>query len=64
MGDKPLRAEKIGEMPEAPESPMRIEPARLDALPARIADRVADLAARSAELGVGLHPKTARHLAA
>lgn len=50
-------------MMQMPEAPTRIEPARLDNLPARIADLVADLAARSAELGVGLHPKTARHLA-
>lgn len=58
-----LRAERSAKMPEVPESPTRIEPARLETLPARIADLVADLAARSAELGVGLHPKTARHLA-
>lgn len=50
-------------MLEIPEAPTRIEPARLDNIPERIADLVADLAARSAELGVGLHPKTARHLA-
>ena len=40
-----------------------MEPARLEALPANIADLVAELSARSAALGVGLHPKTARHLA-
>lgn len=63
MGGGSLRAERSAKMPEVPESPTRIEPARLETLPARIADLVADLAARSAELGVGLHPKTARHLA-
>ena len=63
MGSRPLHVERSAKMPEAPESPTRIEPARLETLPAKIADLVADLAARSAELGVGLHPKTARHLA-
>ena len=45
------------------ETPQRIEPARLEEAPEAIADVIAELAAASATLGVGLHPSTARNLA-
>jgi Fic family protein len=41
----------------------RIEPARLEAPTAPIADRLAELAAASARLGNRLHPQTAANLA-
>jgi Fic family protein len=46
------------------ESVQRIEPARLDEVPAAISDVVAELAAASAKLGHGLNPRTAASLAA
>src|SRR5271170_3846829 len=45
------------------ESVSRIEPARLDEPTTDIADVIADLAASSATLGAGLHPRTAANLA-
>src|ERR1043165_1830157 len=48
-------------MPE--ETPQRIEPARLEEAPEAIADVIADLAAATATLGAGLHPRTAGDLA-
>ena len=45
------------------ETPQRIEPAHLEEMPARIADRVADLAAASMKLESALHPRTAQSLA-
>jgi hypothetical protein len=44
------------------ESVQRIEPARLDEVPAAISDVVAELAAASAKLGHGLNPRTAASL--
>jgi len=41
----------------------RIEPARLEAPTASVADAVAELAAAAARLGHGLHPRTAANLA-
>lgn len=46
-----------------PESVARIEPARLDDMPAAIADAVAELSQASAVLGRALHPRTAASLA-
>lgn len=46
-----------------PETPARIEPARLEQIPEAIADAVAELAAASAALGKALHPRTAENLA-
>lgn len=46
-----------------PETPSRIEPARLEQVPEAIADAVAEMAAASAALGSGLHPRTAASLA-
>jgi Fic family protein len=45
------------------ESPHRIEPARLDNPPERVADLAAELSAASAKLGRSLHPLTAANLA-
>jgi Fic family protein len=47
----------------APESVTRMEPARLEDATGAIADVTADLAAASAKLGHGLHPRTAASLA-
>ncbi len=46
-----------------PETPQRIEPARLEETTEAIADVIADLSAASTRLGVGLHPRTAANLA-
>lgn len=46
-----------------PETPARIEPARLEQVSEAIADAVAELAASSAALGKTLHPRTAQNLA-
>ena len=46
-----------------PETPQRIEPARLEETSEAIADVIADLSARSATLGAALHPRTAANLA-
>src|ERR1051326_5145432 len=48
---------------KAPETPARIEPARLENAPEALADVVAELSARSSDLGRSLHPATAAHLA-
>jgi Fic family protein len=45
------------------ETPLRIEPARLEQPPVAIIDVVAEIAAASATLGRALHPKTAANLA-
>jgi len=45
------------------EAPSRIEPARLDAPTAEIADVIAELTAAAATLGRALHPRTAANLA-
>lgn len=45
------------------ETPMRIEPARLEEAPEAIADVIAELSAASAALGSRLHPTTAANLA-
>lgn len=47
-----------------PETPSRIEPARLETPSEPIADVLADLTAAAATLGSALHPRTAGHLAA
>jgi Fic family protein len=47
----------------ADETPSRIEPTRLDAVPEAISNAIADLAATSATLGRALHPRTAENLA-
>lgn len=47
-----------------PETPARIEPARLEAATEAVNDAVAELAAASAALGSRLHPHTAASLAA
>jgi Fic family protein len=57
-----LPSRKIGQMPLF-ESVERIEPARLEEVPAAIADVVAELAAHTATLGRALHPRTAANLA-
>ena len=50
--------------PDQPvETVQRIEPARLENPPETIADLVAELSAKSAELGRSLHPRTAANLA-
>ncbi len=46
-----------------PESVQRIEPTRLEEIPADISDVVADLSAAAATLGRALHPRTAANLA-
>src|SRR5438045_8938760 len=48
---------------EALESVQRIEPARVENPPERVADLVAELSALSAKLGRSLHPRTAANLA-
>ena len=48
----------------SPESPGRIEPARLEVAPEAITDVVAELSAAAATLGDKLHPHTAANLAA
>ena len=48
----------------SPESPNRIEPARLEVAPEAITDVLAELAAAAATLGDKLHPHTAANLAA
>jgi Fic family protein len=48
----------------APETVQRIEPARLENPPERVADLAAELTAASARLGGSLHPRTAENLAA
>lgn len=45
------------------ETTQRIEPARLDTLPERVSDLVAELASAAANLGSRLHPLTAANLA-
>lgn len=45
------------------ETPHRVEPARLEELPAAISDLVAEVAAASAKLGSVLNPQTAGNLA-
>lgn len=45
------------------ETPMRIEPARLEEVPEALADAVAELSAAGATLGARLHPVTAANLA-
>lgn len=45
------------------ESVSRIEPARIEQMPEAIADLIADLSARTAVLGMRLHPETAASLA-
>lgn len=45
------------------ETPGRIEPCRLESVPPDIADRVADLTARTQNLGARLHPRTSKSLA-
>lgn len=45
------------------ESVQRIEPARLEEAPERVADAVAELSASAAVLGRSLHPRTAANLA-
>ncbi|SRR6266540_1825723 len=47
----------------APETPQRIEPARLEEATEGIADVIAELAAASATLGARLHPRAAANLA-
>lgn len=47
----------------APETPYRIEPARLEAPPEPVLDVLADLTTASAILGTALHPRTAANLA-
>src|SRR5262245_7160509 len=47
----------------APETPQRIEPARLEEATEAIADVIAELSAASATLGAGLHARTAANLA-
>jgi Fic family protein len=49
--------------PNQPETPARIEPARLENPPEPVADLVAEVSAQSAKLGRSLHPQTAAHLA-
>jgi Fic family protein len=46
-----------------PETPQRIEPARLEDIPEAVADAVADLAASAAKLADAVHPRTAASLA-
>ena len=46
------------------EAPMRIEPARIEEVPERLSDLVADLSADAARLGASLHPRTTQDLAA
>src|SRR5712671_4022356 len=46
------------------ESVQRIEPARVENPPERVADLAAELSAASAKLGHGLNPRTAANLAA
>jgi Fic family protein len=53
----------IHDRPVLPESPQRIEPARLENPPEAIADLVAEISSRSANLGQSLHPSTAANLA-
>src|SRR5256885_9230959 len=45
------------------ETPLRIEPARLEQTSEAVADVIAELAAASATLGAGLHPRRAASLA-
>lgn len=45
------------------ETVQRIEPARIEDVPARLADKVADISAAAATLGARLHPRTAANLA-
>src|SRR6202451_3116477 len=47
----------------SPETPSRIEPARLDEPTGPIADVIAELSASAATLGKALHPRTAANLA-
>src|SRR5438034_6079620 len=46
-----------------PETPSRIEPARIEAPPEPIADVTTEVAAAAATLGSALHPRTAANLA-
>ena len=46
-----------------PESPSRIEPARLEHPPEAVLNVLADLTAAAASLGTALHPRTSAHLA-
>ncbi len=48
----------------SPETPQRIEPARLEDVPERLADLLAEVASAASRLGHGLHPQTAASLAA
>jgi len=45
------------------ETPLRIEPARLEETSEAVADIIAEISAASATLGAGLHPRTAANLA-
>jgi Fic family protein len=45
------------------ESPSRLEPTRLDRVPAAISDAVAEVAGAAGKLGQALHPRTAASLA-
>jgi Fic family protein len=53
---------KIGQI-VPPETPSRIEPARIEAPSEPVADALAELTAAAATLGSALHPRTAGHLA-
>lgn len=58
-----MPSEKIGQIIPMSEHYYRIEPCRLDEIPSSIADLIAEISARSAILGVALHPRTAANLA-
>lgn len=57
-----LQIYKIG-MSQLIESPSRIEPCLLDAIPVTITDRIANLTAAAERLGHRLHPQTSHNLA-
>lgn len=50
-------------MSKTVESPTRIEPCHLEAIPAALGDLVAEISGAAAELGARLHPRTAAGLA-
>lgn len=50
-------------MPDCPESPSRLEPCLLDAIPVEITDLIASLTAAAERLGHRLHPRTTANLA-
>lgn len=56
-----LQVNEIGQ--STVETPLCIEPARLEDVPEAVFDRMAELAAASTKLGHGLHPQTAANLA-